>query len=59
MKMTKNMDMVHSFGQMGENILETGKKGSNMEGEHSSNQIVRAEKENGLMVEELNGLMKQ
>lgn len=55
MKMIRNMVMVPSFGLMEENTSENGKKESNMEEGHLLNRMARAEKENGLMVEELNG----
>jgi len=54
---TKNMDSENSNGQMAENTKDYGKMENNTEKEFTLMLKEKRNKENGLMVKELNGLM--
>lgn len=59
MKMIKNMDKVHLYGVMVENMWENGGKENNMEKVYSLNLMENKKKGNGKMEEDQDGQMNQ
>ena len=59
MKMIKSMDMEHLFGMMAVNILVNGERVNNMVEECLLNPQENKEKENGKMVGDKDGQMKE
>lgn len=57
-KMIKNMEWVHSTGQMVVNILDNGKMVSNMEEENTTFKTEKKKQDNGFKEKELNGYNK-
>jgi len=55
MKMIKNMDKVHLYGVMVENMWENGGKENNMEKVYSLNLMENKKKGNGKMEEDQDG----
>lgn len=56
--MIKNMASVFTLGQMGDNIMECGKRASNMVKENTYCHLVSREEGNGKMEIESDGLMQ-